>query len=109
MVRVPAGLCWALGLVLLLIFVVFVYRSFALAAANKEVSQIGKAKAGGVFLMTYIALVVLVVLEWILLWLTLGKLNAGAAYFVGQNMLGGFVYLLVDLHWTQSVRAWGQA
>lgn len=107
--RAPAGMIWGLVLVLLLIFVIFVVRSMALASANKEVSQIGKAKAGSMFLMTYIALVVLVILEWVLLWLTLGKYSTGAMAYVMENIVGGLVYLLVDFHWTQSVRSWGQA
>ena len=107
--RVPAGMIYVLALIILLIFVVFVVRSMALATANREASQIAKSKAGSTFLMTYIALVVLFIIEWVLCWLTLGTVSTAGMVLSMQNIVFGVVYLLIDFHWTQSVRAWGQA
>lgn len=75
--RVPSGACWGFVLVLILFIVALILRSVALGQAHKEISQIGKAKAGSTFLMTYFIIVLGEVLNWVLLWLTVGKYGPG--------------------------------
>jgi hypothetical protein len=66
-----------------------------------------KQKLDTLFLGTFLGYVVVEVLVWVLMWLTLGKF--GFMAYVWQVIMGGIVWLLVEMHWNGVVRAWSKA
>ena len=99
-------MAWGFVLVTLIFTVAVLVRVMQLSKANSENSPMARKGIYMAFMGTYVLYVVAEVIVWALHWMTF---SWWLMPFVMNQIVMGLVWLMVEFHWLQVIKAWGMA